>query len=116
MIFTGIGRTFSTIGEMQYETIGAFWDELAAKYGRDKLRGLGYGWTDTEIKYVIGLKDGKPEGSDTEITLPDAGWVTVTGRTEELGEIYREIYKDGNLEYEIEMFDDNGNCRVMYIR
>ncbi len=30
MLFKGIGRTFSTENDQQYETIGAFWDELAA--------------------------------------------------------------------------------------
>ena len=30
MLFRGIGRTFSTENDQQYETIGAFWDELAA--------------------------------------------------------------------------------------
>ena len=44
MLFKGIGRTFSTENDQQYETIGAFWDELAAKYGRENLQGLGYGW------------------------------------------------------------------------
>ncbi len=44
MLFKGIGRTFSTENDQQYETIGAFWDELAAKYGRVNLQGLGYGW------------------------------------------------------------------------
>ena len=44
MLFRGIGRTFSTENDQQYETIGAFWDELAAKYGRENLQGLGYGW------------------------------------------------------------------------
>ena len=43
MLFKGIGRTFSTENDQQYETIGAFWDELAAKYGRENLQGLGYG-------------------------------------------------------------------------
>ena len=43
MLFKGIGRTFSTENDQQYETIGAFWDELAAKYGRVNLQGLGYG-------------------------------------------------------------------------
>ena len=39
MLFKGIGRTFSTENDQQYETIGAFWDELAAKYGRVNLQG-----------------------------------------------------------------------------
>ena len=42
MEFKGIGRTFSTVGEKQYETIGAFWDEMSGIYGRENLRGLGY--------------------------------------------------------------------------
>ena len=32
MLFKGIGRTFSTENDQQYETIGAFRDEPAAKY------------------------------------------------------------------------------------
>ena len=39
MLFKGIGRTFSTENDQQYKTIGAFWDELAAKYGRMNLQG-----------------------------------------------------------------------------
>ncbi len=58
-----------TIDEKQYETIGAFGDEMSG-------------------------------------ILPDEGWKCVSGRTEKLGEIYREIYKNGSLMYEIEMFDD----------
>ena len=116
MRFTGIGRTFSTLDDRQYETIGAFWDELSAEYGRVNLRGLGYGWTADSIKYVIGLKDDDISGYDTELILPDDGWITVCGKTEDLGQIYRDIYKDGALKYEIEMFNDDGNCRIMYRR
>jgi len=42
MIFIGISRIFSTECDEQYETIGAFWDELSGKYGKSNLRGLGY--------------------------------------------------------------------------
>jgi hypothetical protein len=116
MKFIGIGRSFSTVGEKQYETIGAFWDEMSRKYGRENLRGLGYGWTASSIEYAIGLKDGIIDGADAEITLPDDGWTTVTGRTGELGAIYCEIYKDGLLTYEIEMFDERGGCTIIYNR
>ena len=81
MLFKGIGRTFSTENDQQYETIGAFWDELAAKYGRENLQGLGYGWKERSIEYVIGLIDGEIGGPDRTVTLPDMGWVTVRGRT-----------------------------------
>ena len=64
MLLKGIGRTFSTEKDQQYETIGAFWDELAAKYGRVNLQGLGYGWKERSIEYVIGLIDGEIDGTD----------------------------------------------------
>ncbi len=116
MEFKGIGRTFSTVDAKQYETIGGFWDELSGIYGRKNLRGLGYNWTETSIEYVIGLISGDIEESNINIILPDDGWKYVSGRTEELAEIYSSIYKDGPLKYEIEMFDDEGNCRIMFYR
>ena len=116
MEFKGISKTFSTIGEKQYETIGAFWDELAKKYGRKNLRGLGYNWTETSIEYVIGLISGDIEDCNVNVILPDEGWKCVNGRTENLDEIYSEIYKDGSLKYEIEMFDDDGNCKIEFYR
>lgn len=116
MEFKGISKTFSTVGDKQYETIGAFWDELSGIYGRERLRGLGYHWTDTSIEYVIGLINGEIEGWNVSVKLPDVGWEYVSGRTEKLGEIYSNIYKDGPLKYEIEMFDDAGNCRIAFYR
>ena len=99
MIFEGIGRTFSTENEEQYQTIGAFWDEMTAKYGLENLRGLGYGWTEDTIEYVIGLKVGMIDGANRSVKLPDDGWFTVKGRTERLSQIYDEIYRDGRLKY-----------------
>ena len=116
MIFEGIGRTFSTVNERQYATIGAFWDELSAKYGLENLRGLGYGWTEHSIEYVIGLKNGRIDGANRAVELPDDGWVSVRGRTERLGQIYGEIYKDGRLKYEIECFTDEGDCEIRFLR
>lgn len=116
MEFTGISRTFSTVGEQQYKTIGAFWDEMSAIYGMENLRGLGYNWTETTIEYVIGLKEGRIDGADCEVQLPDGGWVTVSGKTADLGKIYDEIYKDGALKFEIETFNDDGSCVIMYRR
>lgn len=53
---------------------------------------------------------------NTSFLTVDDEWECVSGRTEELGEIYNTIYKDGPLKYEIEMFDDDGNCRIMFYR
>ena len=116
MIFEGIGRTFSTEKDQQYQTIGAFWDELSAKYGRENLQGLGYGWTEHSIEYVIGLKNDKIDGADRTVELPDHGWVSVKGRTDLLGQIYEEIYQGGRLKYEIERFTDSGDCEILYLR
>ena len=116
MLFKGIGGTFSTENDRQYETIGAFWDELAEKHGRENLQGLGYGWTDRTIEYVIVLIHGEIDGADRTVKLPKAGWVTVRGRTAELGEIYENIYQEGRLKFEIERFTDNGDCEIMYCR
>lgn len=116
MEFKGISRTFSTIDEEQYETIGEFWDEMSRIYARENLRGLGYNWTETSIEYVIGLIDGDMDGSNINVILPDDGWECISGRMEELVEIYNSIYNDGPLKYEIEMFDDDGNCRIMFFR
>ncbi|MBO5574798.1 MAG: hypothetical protein J5956_00635 [Ruminococcus sp.] len=116
MEFVGISRTFSTVGEQQYQTIGAFWDEMSAKYGLENLRGLGYNWTSTTIEYVIGLKDGTIDGADCTVQLPDEAWVTVSGKTADLSKIYDEIYKDGALKFEIETFGTDGSCVIMYRR
>jgi predicted transcriptional regulator YdeE len=116
MMFKGIGRTFSTENDQQYETIGAFWDELAAKYGRANLQGLGYGWTNLSIEYVIGLIDGEIDGADRTVELPDTGWVTVRGKTADLGKIYEKIYQEGRLSNEIERFTDSGDYEIMYRR
>ena len=116
MLFKGIGRSFSTENDQQYETIGVFWDELAVKYGRVNLQGLGYGWKARSIEYVIGLIDEEIDGENRTVTLPDMGWVTVRGRTAELGKTYEQIYQEGRLEYEIERFTDSGDCEIMYCR
>ena len=116
MIFCGITREFSTKNEQQYDTIGAFWDEMSDKYGLENLRGLGYGWTEDTIRYAIGLKEGVIDGANCEMELPDEGWVKVNGRTSELSRIYDDIYADGRLDLEIETFTDNGDCEILYYR
>ncbi len=116
MFFIGISKVFSTKDDRQYETIGAFWDEFSRKYGRENLRGLGYNWTTDTIEYVIGLKHGVIENANCSVALPDSGWVSVKGKTAELGLIYQEIYAKGILTYEIEAFTAEGECEVLYYR
>ena len=124
MIFRGFSRRFSTKNGEQFTTIGEYWDKMAALYGRDHLRGLGYDWTADSIAYVIGLKSNEPfdlDGADAElcwkeVPLPDTGWVEYTGRTDSLGALYDEIYRDGALTYEIEEFAGDGSCAIRVTR
>ena len=123
MEFQGLFKEFSTAGDEQYEAIGAFWDAMSARFGRENLRGLGYGWTEDTIRYAIGLKNGhlppdvRYPGADHQmITLPDTGWLRFTGRTEQLPRLYGKIYSDGPLAYEIEQFSENGDCEILVIR
>ena len=116
MLFRGISRTFSLINEDQYNTIGKFWDDLAEIYGLESLVGLGYRWQGATIYYAIGLKDGIIDGANFAMELPDEGWTTVEGMTDDLKQIYDEIYRDGALKTELETFTDDGRCVIKYLR
>ena len=116
MIFKGITRSFSLINEDQYNTIVAFWDEMSSLYGLENLCGLGYKWHDNIIEYAIGLKNGDIQGLNFIIELPDDNWKVYYGKTENLKQIYDEIYQEGPLKFEIETFDNNGNCVIKYYR
>ena len=116
MIFQGISRRFSLRGEEQYQTIGAFWDELSAIYGLENLQGLGYRWEKGFLYYAIGLKHGEIDGCNFRMELPDDGWKIVQGKTDFLKALYDEIYKSGALTYEIETFFTSGDCIIQYYR
>lgn len=116
MIFTGVSKDFLLTDEQQYETIGQFWAEMAMLYGLENLQGLGYSWKDNKISYAIGLKNDCIKGYNLRIELPDNNWAIVKGKTDDLKQIYDEIYKDGMLKYEIETFYENGTCEIRYYR
>ena len=116
MIFIGISKKFSLQNDDQYNSIGDFWDEMSILYGLENLQGLGYKWEDNFIYYAIGLKEGIIEDYNFSIELPDNDWSIVDGETENLKEIYIDIYKSGALKYEIETFTENGKCEIKYIR
>lgn len=116
MIFYGITKEFLLTNEQQYETIGKFWDEMSELYGLENLQGLGYEWKNNKISYAIGLKSGCIEKCNFSITLPDDNWNEVLGETDNLKQIYNEIYKSGALKYEIETFYEDGRCQIKYYR
>ena len=116
MLFKGISKVFSLSNEQQYETIGQFWDEMAMLYGLENLQGWGYNWKDNTISYAIGLKNDCIKGYNVSIELPDNGWGRIEGKTDNLKQLYDEIYKDGVLRFEIETFYENGSCEIRYYR
>ena len=116
MVFKGITRDFSLTDEQQYETIGAFWDEMAAQYGLENLQGLGYHWHGSTMSYAIGLKTGCIPNHNASILLPEDGWICVKAQTDNLKQLYDTIYQDGALLFEIETFYENGDCRIQYYR
>ena len=116
MIFIGITKEFDLTNEDQYNTIGEFWDELSLIYGLENLQGLGYKWKDNKIYYAIGLKEGIIKDSNFSIELPEEGWKIYKGKTENLKQIYDGIYLEGPLKYEIETFEENGECIIKYYR
>jgi hypothetical protein len=66
------------------------------------------------MSYAIGLKDGDVEGCNVQISLPDDGWKYMKGQTDCLKEMYDEIYQNGRLQYEIELFYEDGSCEISY--
>ena len=116
MTYTCISREFSLKNEDQYNTIGQCWDEMAAIYGLEYLLGFGYKWQGGKISYAIGLKNGDIDGYNTRIEIPDGQWETACGKTDDLKQIYDEIYALGALDFEIEAFFENGDCEIRYLR
>ena len=116
MIFKGISKEFLLLNNEQYNTIGDFWDKMALLYGLENLQGLGYKWADGKIYYAIGLKTGEIKDYNLCIKLPDENWTVVDGKTDNLKEIYDEIYKKGPLKFEIETFTEKGECQIKYYR
>lgn len=105
MKFCGISRVFSTENEIQYENIGQYWDDFASLYGREAIKGFGFNWAEHSIEYVLGtidhalpfdmekLREKYPDCVYKEVELPDSGWKAYAGQTEDLSDMYGEIYQ-----------------------
>lgn len=127
MKIRGFGLRFACADGEQYETIGAFWDHMRAVCPGVQLSGVGYGWENGTLRYLIGTENGLPAAAEkirsvfpeveyTELLLPDAGWKTYTAAADTLDVLYAEVYRDGPLSYEIEQFDADGNTVVRIYR
>ena len=83
------------------------------------MRGLGYNWTKDTIEYVIGLKEGEIEHANCSVILPYEGWLTIQGRTSDIGKIYEQIYLNGVLKREMKHFliiSNYNECEIKYYR
>lgn len=126
MLAKGFSLQFPCGNGEQYENIGKFWDAMSVIYGRENLCGVGYGWSEDTLCYLIGkidedlhgeeIKEILPQVTYIELKLPDSGWRTYHGETEHLDSLYSEIYRDGPLDYEIERFFEDGKCEVRICR
>lgn len=130
MNFKGLSVIFSTKNNNQFEHIGKFWEEMSLIFGRENLRGLGFNWTDSTIEYVIGLKNNSiinlknieqitksfPNAKQKNVQITNQGWKTYKDKTKNLANLYKKIYKEGSLTYEIECFDSQGNCEIQITR
>lgn len=59
----------------------------------------------------LGNQNVRLQLANFEIDLSDE-WTEVCGRTEKLSLLYAQIYEDGPVRYEIEGFNDSGDCRI----
>src|SRR5690554_7388353 len=114
MNFKGVLLRFDCKNNRQFDDIGKFWDFMSSIYPKEKLKGLGFNWFNNSFDYVIGditkkynykhniIKQRYPNSRLTTIELPDDGWTTYTGKIKNLTQIYKDIYQNGVLKYEIE--------------
>jgi len=128
MELKGILRKLDCSENKQFNEIGEFWDFMSKLYPKNKLKGLGYNWKNNYIDYVIGDIDNDfdysvkkiyekyPDSKCIVIQLPDKGWEIYSGKLNDIENIYKNIYQNGPLDYEIEEIDDEGNFRVSILR
>lgn len=124
MTVCGVQIRFGCKNGEQFEAIGAFWDEMRALCPGADLLGVGFGWENDTLCYLIGTESGVPENAaqvlaerfpgavNAEIRLPDSGWKAYTATADTLDMLYAEIYKDGLLDYEIERFAADGKAEI----
>ncbi|NLL00220.1 MAG: hypothetical protein GX271_06105 [Clostridiales bacterium] len=128
MQIIGIQVRFDCTDNQQFSAIGEFWNFMSFIYPKEELKGLGLNWANNSFDYVIGdfekkfdysldiIRKSYPNSKKVVIELPDHGWKVYSGKIEDIAKIYETIYKDGILDYEIEEFDDVGNCKISILR
>jgi hypothetical protein len=127
MVIRGVQVRFDCKNGEQFEAIGRFWDRMHVFCPGENLLGVGFGWKNDTLCYLIGTENGVPAAAEkikevfpqaeaAEIILPDTGWKTYFATADTLDVLYEEIYRDGPLTYEIERFDADDNAEVLIYR
>ena len=121
MVATGYAKRFPCAQGEQYELIGEFWMQMRAALPDVALCGVGYGWENDSLCYLIGTLDGSvppglaiPDADFLSLALPEEGWETWRCSLENLGSTYGEIYAVSRLDWEIEWIDEQ--CTLMVHR
>lgn len=92
----------------QIQKISEFWDEMRASYPDEKLLGLGVHWDHKEFDYYIGKIDESLTEGLKAVDLPDENWIEFSCKIDdgEIERMYRKIYEQGKLDYEIESMEN----------
>ena len=124
MTVYGVQICFGCANGEQYDEIGTFWEKMRVLCPEAELLGVGFGWQDDTLCYLIGTENGVPEDAvekiskrfsnavHAKIQLPDIGWKTYTGTADTLDTLYQDIYKDGPLDYETEQIKADGTAVI----
>jgi predicted transcriptional regulator YdeE len=103
----------------QFQAIDNFWDQMTTKYPGVGFLCLGLNWGQDSFDYYIGkLDDNWADGLEA-IELPDEGWkeFRCPRNDSEIKEMYRQIWDEGKLKYEIEdRLGDVLKVRVYYVK
>lgn len=114
----------------QVKPLGKFWSVVTAMVGHDEVVGLGMDWSNGHFTYAMGSFDKRVVSRISEIKLKTAGfdveyievelpeeseWTVFEGKEKDLQKIY-DKQVDGmcrKYDYELELFDGNGNLKLM---
>lgn len=122
----GLMRRFPCGQGEQFELIGQFWDQMRAALPGERLCGVGYGWENDTLCYLIGALDdrleaalqglqGRVKADFIRLLMPDEGWETWECELDRLDATYEAIYAVSRLDWEIEWIDGE-QCTLMIHR
>ena len=119
MVATGYAKRFPCGQGEQYALIGEFWAQMHAALPDVALCGVGYGWENDALRYLIGTLDGSvpsgltiPGADYLSLALPEEGWEIWQCSLNNLSSTYDEIYAVSPLDWEIEWIGEQCTLQV----